>query len=215
MSEVELVRESPVNNSGIKKEELISTPLYKNFSFIILSVLFLIALIVGTILLNQMNSKIEQQSIDIKKYNDSLQDIQSKQNENTERVDNTSSRIDRVVELQFLSFLQHSIEGGIVTDDFIVDKITFEPVDEAISVVIDLEAQPTMLGVYEGKGIFDLPDRELRAKAMVIIDQIKEVYINSKLSDMPSWDTSIVHLTIQNYKIGQLILGEFKLVGEK
>ncbi|SDT19592.1 hypothetical protein SAMN05444162_3381 [Paenibacillaceae bacterium GAS479] len=121
-------------------------------------------------------------------------------------------------QLSILAAIQHIVEGGAVTDDFVVNKLTLMPGTDTqkMYVTIDLDTQPDMLGVYSGKGKFDLPDRELRAKSQEIIDQVKRIYESQGTGvDVPEWSAAEISLTIKNYPIGDNTAGEFKLVGEK
>ncbi len=114
--------------------------------------------------------------------------------------------------------VQHYVEGGAVTDDFVVNKLVLIPDanSDKLAVTIDLDTQPDMIAHYTGKGAFDLPDRELRAKSQAIINQVKEMYVSNTTGTVaPSWDNATVSLTIKNYPIGDDSSGEFKLVGEK
>ncbi|MCZ4148346.1 hypothetical protein BZG21_28175, partial [Escherichia coli] len=107
------------------------------------------------------------------------------------------------------------IEDGIVTDDFVVNKIRFNwGEDGSLSdVTIDVENQPSMALSYKAKGAYELSDRELRAKSDAIIKAVTDYY--NSASNAPAWtDATSVQLTVQNYNIGKSTNGTFKLVGE-
>lgn len=135
----------------------------------------------------------------------------------SDRLTNLESRTDAIAVGSYLSVVEHEIEGGVVTDDFVVEKTYFNVLDSGkLSVTIDVDTQPQMSLHYTGQGAFDLADRELRAKSMSIIDAVKERYTADAPDQLPKWDDSTsVSLTIKNYAIGDSISGEFKLVGEK
>jgi hypothetical protein len=123
--------------------------------------------------------------------------------------------------------LQHSIEnGGVVTDDFVVNKIKIfnlvglgEGTDiEELSMYIDLDSQPSMNQYYKGKGKFDLSDRELKVAVNSVLDKVKEKWEqNFKWNmdkDYNKFEEGTHYLTFKNYEIGTIEHGEFKLIGE-
>ncbi|WP_256759626.1 hypothetical protein [Cohnella sp. WQ 127256] len=115
----------------------------------------------------------------------------------------------------FLLYVQHDVEGGVVTDDFTVEKLRLNVTNNNIlSITIDVENQPQMAVNYKGSGGYDLADRELRAKSKEIIAAVKNRY-NPADDSLPRWDDSNVYLTVKNYAIGDTTSGEFMLVGEK
>ncbi len=112
--------------------------------------------------------------------------------------------------------MQHLIEGGVVTDDFTVEKLHLILVDqEKLMVNIDVGIQPTITGQYVGFGTFNLTDRELRAKCQAIIAAVKELYGPDEAANLPKWDDNNVYVTIKNYEIGNTTSGQFKLAGER
>jgi hypothetical protein len=116
----------------------------------------------------------------------------------------------------FLLYVQHDVEGGVVTDDLTVEKLRLDVVgDNKLAVTIDVNNQPQMAAHYKGSGSYDLTDRELRAKSTELIMQVKERYMSSLSDGLPQWDDSNVYLTVKNYAIGNTTSGEFSLVGEK
>jgi hypothetical protein len=132
------------------------------------------------------------------------------------KITELDSRATAMASALLLSAIQHQIEGGIVTDDFAVEKVHFKLIgDDALAVIIDVINQPQMAAFYKGMGGFDLTDRELRAKSTAIIDAVKDRYSSSVPDNMPKWDDANVSLTIKNYAIGDSTSGKFMLVGEK
>jgi hypothetical protein len=115
----------------------------------------------------------------------------------------------------FLLYVEHDVEGGIVTDDFTVEKLRLDVVNDKLAVTIDVNNQPQMAAHYKGSGGYDLTDRELRAKSTEIIAQVKARYNSSFSEGLPVWDDANVYLTVKNYAIGNSTSGEFSLVGEK
>ncbi|MCD9024329.1 hypothetical protein [Cohnella silvisoli] len=122
--------------------------------------------------------------------------------------------------LSWLQFIQHSAEGGLVqTDDFIVEKLhlLLNPEDEKFEVIIDLKPTPQMSAHYKGRGVFDLPDNEMRIKSKEIIAMTKEFYKRASVGfQSPKWDDKSISLIIEGYlNIGEMKNGKFKLEGEK
>lgn len=115
------------------------------------------------------------------------------------------------------SSLGHEIENGVVTDDFYVKKVMFDQSqDGKLSALIDIDTQPDMYLKYQGKGVFTIPDRELRTKATAILDAVKDYYNKNSTDTLPKWDNNAnISLTIKNYNIGKVKNGEFVLSGEK
>ncbi|GAS85669.1 hypothetical protein [Paenibacillus amylolyticus] len=153
---------------------------------------------------NQLSEKIASLS----EKNDALQKATDAQTAfNTEQ--------ERYRKLTYLTAMAHDIEDGIVTDDFVVNKVRFSwGYDGNLSnVVIDVENQPSLALAYKSKGAYELSDREVRAKSDGIIKAVKDYYATA--SDGPAWnDSTFVQLTVQNYNIGESTGGTFKLVGE-
>ncbi|WP_217496392.1 hypothetical protein [Paenibacillus algicola] len=147
----------------------------------------------------------------------------TKQNE-TYKAENTSLKKDQesmreafelIRNVVLMNTISHSIEGAVVTDDFIVEKVYFNVGENGNlnNVVIDVDNQPDMAYVYEGKGAYELTDREVRAKSDAIIDAVIERYASTE--NLPLWDdNTYVSVTVKNYEIGTKQSGEFKLIGE-
>ncbi|MFD1957342.1 hypothetical protein ACFSL6_25040 [Paenibacillus thailandensis] len=105
-----------------------------------------------------------------------------------------------------------STEGGDVTQQLIVEKFTVTSLDP-LKFTIDVINQPTNALKYEGNGIFSMEDRDVKAMASGIIEQVKERY--DSWSNLKKWDDNTeVTLTIQNYEIGTYKAGKFTLKGE-
>ncbi|MEC0123016.1 hypothetical protein [Paenibacillus pabuli] len=158
--------------------------------------------------LSSKTDKLSEQIMSLTKKNDELQktaDAQAVINEEQ----------DTYRKLTFLTAMAHDIEDGIVTDDFVVNKVRFSWGDDGnlSDVVIDVENQPTLALSYKSKGAYELSDRELRAKSDAIIKAVSDYY--TKSPNAPAWnDSTFVQLTVQNYNIGESTGGKFKLVGE-
>jgi hypothetical protein len=133
------------------------------------------------------------------------------------KIDSVESTANRLKTLTAITFLTHDMESGVVTDDFVVVKVNFFDFDKNLKLMVDLDTQPDIRLKYKGKGVFDLSDRELRAKATDIINKVKEYYNKNKTDGMLGWDdkNAEVALTIKNYEIGKLSGGQFTLAGEK
>lgn len=123
--------------------------------------------------------------------------------------------------------LQHSIEnGGIVTNDFIVDKIKIYNLEnlkegtdiEELSMYIDLDSQPSMSRHYEGNGKFDLSDRELKVAVSDILESIKVKWDRNFRwnidKDYNKFEEGTHYVTYKNYEVGTVENGEFILIGE-
>jgi len=155
-------------------------------------------------LIAEQAKKIEGLSAKISKYDKQLSEISAIKN----LVKNHTTSLN-------LMEMQHLIEGGVVTDDFTVEKLHLVLEDkEKLLVNIDVGTQPTMKAHYAGRGTFNLSDREIRAKSQAIIAAVKEMYVPSE-PNLPKWDDNNVYVTIKNYEIGNTTSGTFTLVGEK
>ncbi|URJ63528.1 MULTISPECIES: hypothetical protein [Paenibacillus] len=129
--------------------------------------------------------------------------------------DTSAQEIATYKSVAYMTEAAHVIEGSVVTDDFVVDRIYFSQDGGNLdSVTMDVTNQPTMELAYKGKGAYNVGDRELRAKADSLIAAVKKYY--SDAPGMPKWtESTAVNLSVQNYDIGSYADGEFKLVGEK
>jgi len=212
-----MVESEVITQSSFEEVKLprLSKPIHKEVAFICLMSIVIVTIITCAILFVSMSSKINKQGAALLDNQNVIKELEQKLTTNEKQVDDLASRTKQLGMFSILAYLQHDIEGGIVTDDFYVNKITFNPDENKLNAVIDLANQPTMLGIYKGKGAFDLPDRELRAKSSAILDKVKEYYMKNKTEALPSWDGALINLTIQNYVIGTVNGGELKLVGEK
>ncbi|HBU80855.1 MAG TPA: hypothetical protein DEF35_04335 [Paenibacillus sp.] len=158
--------------------------------------------------LSSKTDKLSEQIVSISIKNDELQKTADAQ-----AVINDEQ--DTYRKLTYLTAMAHDIEDGIVTDDFVVNKVRFSWGDDGnlSDVVIDVENQPSLALSYKSKGAYELSDRELRAKSDAIIKAVSEYY--TKSPNAPAWnDSTSVQLTVQNYNIGNSAGGSFKLVGE-
>ncbi|TVY00620.1 hypothetical protein [Cohnella terricola] len=155
-------------------------------------------------LIAEQAKKIEGLSAKISKYDKQISEISAIKN----LAKNHTTTLN-------LMAMQHLIEGGVVTDDFTVEKLHLISEDnEKLLVNIDIGMQPSMKALYVGRGTFNLSDRELRAKSQTLIAAVKELYGPSE-SYLPKWDDNNVYVTIKNYEIGDTTSGTFKLAGEK
>ncbi|WP_239618936.1 hypothetical protein [Cohnella mopanensis] len=203
-------------------EKVVQKPLISHPLFILTLSLVVISLIgIGFLYSTSLNNN-KRYETQQKVINDQIAKINSLTKE-TESLKRDASKIKAIDEKTvalaknlFIVAIQHEIEGGVVTDDFTVEKINLSMLDgNKLVASIDLNTQPQMSLLYKGKGSFDLSDRELRAKSAEIIKAVKTRYTTSAGDPMPSWDDSSVYLTIKNYDIGNTSSGEFALVGEK
>ncbi|BBI35105.1 hypothetical protein [Cohnella abietis] len=116
----------------------------------------------------------------------------------------------------FILYMQHDMEGGVVTDDFTVEKLSLDVQDNGkLSITIDVDNQPQMSLLYNGQGSYELADRELRAKSTALIRIVKARYLNSFTKGLPEWNDKGVFLTVKNYEIGDTRSGTFTLAGDK
>jgi hypothetical protein len=182
--------------------------------FILLSVLFVVSLASTSIFLIRLSSSIDIQSQKLVSQDAEIAKAATKQVELEGKLQDSVSQFEDIKQLSALSLLQHDMEGGIVTDDFVVNKISLYPKDNAYFINIDLTNQPAMYASYKGKGAYTITDRELRTKGTEITDKVKDYYNKNKLDKMPAWDKNTVSLTIQNYNIGEFKNGELVLAGE-
>ncbi|CAM2950365.1 hypothetical protein PASE110613_09035 [Paenibacillus sediminis] len=167
-----------------------------------------VAALVIILTLHSEISDLKSQNTELSAVNNQLQKDQTALNDQQEKYRS----------YLLLSSIQHDIEDGVVTDDFVAKKVSFgfgKEGNDLTHVVIDLSNQPDMTVAYSGKGIYSIADRELRAKCNSIIKAVKDYYV-SEGSGAPVWDDDTkVSLTVQNYEIGKSEAGDFKLVGEK
>lgn len=123
--------------------------------------------------------------------------------------------------LNFLNRFAHYVEGGIVTDDLVLDKLDINAESkDGLYMIIDVDTQPQMRMKYKGDGKFDLPDREVKAKVGDLLNQLKEIYNHSipnyKGSEqLPAWEKGEYLVTVKNYEIGTFKNGVFKLKDEQ
>ncbi|TLS53378.1 hypothetical protein FE782_03660 [Paenibacillus antri] len=121
----------------------------------------------------------------------------------------------KLLEYVGLLNLSHTMEGGIVTDDFVLEKVLFlEDANGDFRISMDISNQPTMALSYSGQGSYTTTDRELKGKILGIIESAGNYYTNNKLDGSPKWEEATVHVTVQNYELGTYSAGEFKLKGE-
>ncbi|WP_040951326.1 hypothetical protein [Gorillibacterium massiliense] len=169
----------------------------------------------------RLQKDFDSQQTELHKMSTTLTDLSGKidtyKTDNAKELSNMNDRTDSIAKSAYLGIIEHEIEGGIVTDDFYVDKIFLSSDNSGeLDVIIDINTQPPMAHHYTGKGAFDLSDRELRAKSQAIIDAVKNCYSKNAPEELPKWDNSIpITLTIKNFPIGNSTAGNFKLVGEK
>lgn len=192
-----------------------SKSLVKQVPFILLGSLFIISVAAAAFLFIQQGKTVNSQSAQLISQADAIAKANAKTTDLEGKLKDSVAQFEDIKQLSALGLLQHDIEGGVVTDDFVVQKISLYPKDNAYSILIDLSTQPPMYASYKGKGAFSITDRELRAKGTDVINKVKEYYTKNKLDKMPAWDKNKVFLTIQNYDIGEVKDGELKLVGEK
>lgn len=129
-----------------------------------------------------------------------------------------NSSIEDINRSIYLMSMQHRIERGLVTDDFIVAKasVSASPSLKLLSFALDLDTQPGAYSKYKGQGKFTVPDRELKSMLQDVIGKLKEYYDGSDqvYKDLPQWKDGTVYITIKNYEIGTYKNGELKLKGE-
>jgi hypothetical protein len=109
----------------------------------------------------------------------------------------------------------HRAEGNVVTNDLIVEKLNvsnFDPLELSVDVV----NQPSTALKYEGKGVYTMEDRDVKAMVSRLMEDLREGYNGyAEGSDLPKWtDTTAVPVTVQNYEIGTFKGKVFTLKGE-
>ena len=123
----------------------------------------------------------------------------------------------------YINSMQHRIEGGVVTDDFVVEKVTIlalPALDKdsrgVLVISADLTNQPAMIPSYKGQGLFNIPDRELKSKLTDLVDKIKEQYGGNERFGivLPEFNDGSVLLSVRNYDIAKYQNGELLLKGE-
>jgi hypothetical protein len=169
--------------------------------------------VVAAIVLFVVNNSLRAQIASLKTENTALaksvDDVKAAQEGNAQEIATYKS-------VAYMTEAAHVIEGSVVTDDFVVDRIYFNQTGsgELDSVTMDVTNQPPMALAYKGKGAYTVGDRELRAKADSLIAAAKKYYGDAP--GLPKWtDSTAVNLSVQNYDIGNFTDGEFKLVGEQ
>jgi outer membrane murein-binding lipoprotein Lpp len=136
----------------------------------------------------------------------------------TNQQKDTEALLKRVRLAANLSAMSHVLEQtSIVTDDFILEKATFDVTedDRLKGVLLNVNNQPdVMFGIYQGKGKYNIASSALIAKSEEIINIAMKQYNESK--KLPVWDKNTkVQLTVQNYELGKREGRVFKLAGQK
>jgi|GEM_PF-5988375 len=107
--------------------------------------------------------------------------------------------------------LNSKLTEGIVTDQLVVQRANF---DDGV-VYLDIRPQPSFSSHFLGQGRFDIPDRELKATILTLINETKSYYENYVSNiDMPSFDEYKIHITQNNYEVATYSGGQLKLIGE-
>lgn len=134
------------------------------------------------------------------------------------KADKASELDDKVQGLSRLNlslYVAHESEGGVVTDDFVLEKFSITDYDN-LEMILDVENQPDMSMHYEGKGAYDLTDRELRAKIDELVEKVKDYYEKLNPNVLPTWDDqAVATVTVKNYELATVTNGNVTLVGEK
>jgi hypothetical protein len=138
--------------------------------------------------------------------------------------DSLSFKLNLLETSNYINKLQHRVEGGAVTDDFVVEKITLNAVPPLtdkpdakgfLSSTVDLITQPSGKSGYVGQGKFTATDRELKAMILDILGEIGSRYdLDNEIYKLPKWNEGSHVVTIKNYDIGKYEKGVFKLKGE-
>jgi hypothetical protein len=176
---------------------------------------FILALgiIIGLININaKLNEKITMLE---KKVESSTSDLEAKVSNAVQLANGAKDQIDGAIKAAYYLTLSHFIEGGVVTDNFIAEKVIFYPEDNRV--LLDLEGQPSMSYKHLGQGRFELKDRELKSMVQEIVLEVGESYSNavqSRIGEFPKWSELTVLVTYHNYDLGTYQNGEFKLTGE-
>lgn len=140
---------------------------------------------------------------------------------NLDQVKSTLSSYEYDRKLNFLNRFAHYVEGGIVTDDLVLDKLDINAESkDGLYMIVDVETQPKMAMKYKGDGKFDLQDREVKGIVGDLLNQLKDTYNKSvpnyKGSEkLPAWEKGEYVVTIKNFEIGTFKNGVFKLKGEQ
>jgi cytochrome c-type biogenesis protein CcmE len=187
-----------------------------NKGIIITAGVALVITIVLSLFIYNLNKQISVLKVTVATNKNTIDSDIKTVNDKLKGMEGLAAKVDRTTSLTLLAVMAHEIEGGVVTDDFVVEKMSCVTLDNKLSLSIDLNTQPDMFGKYKGKGSFDLTDRELRTKATDIINKVKDFYVSNTIDGMPKLDDNTeIKLTIKNYDIGKMSKGEFVLAGEK
>ncbi|MDQ0878881.1 cell division protein FtsL [Paenibacillus sp. V4I3] len=191
----------------------------------IVSASLIVALSTSTLLLSNKFTKLEKSFSDMNnKYlelENKISDVSSKlPTVDLTKIDSRIESLDRRI---YFMNMQHNIEGGLVTEDFIVQHAIISVLPSLkdgqsgiLHSSIDLDTQPVTSSKYKGQGKFTVPDRELKSMLQDVIDKIQKRYDGSDqlFKGLPQWKDGTVYLTIKNYEIGTYKNGEIKLKGE-
>jgi hypothetical protein len=216
------------NVIGEKTNELKKVNSYALIYPVLLTVFALTLLVGGYFLYRSINnekyleSKISKLESKFGSVENKLIDIDIRTKPKEGEVD-MKTRIDSLDRDMYFSNMQHNMEHGVITDDFVVEKISIfalpafkEKTKGILTITADLSAQPTLTSHYTGSGGFDLADRDLKAKLSDLVKKIKDGYQGSEeyIKGIPKFDEDIVLLSVKNYEIAKYQEGKIKLKGE-
>ncbi|MFC4302964.1 hypothetical protein [Cohnella boryungensis] len=110
--------------------------------------------------------------------------------------------------------IAQKLENGTVTDDFFLNRASFNVTGDNKEAKFDLLMQPSMAKKYMNRGQFDLPDQEVKNKMISLIDIVKDYYVASNGNKIVQWDTISIIVTVHNHEIGTYKNGSVTLKGE-
>ncbi|MDQ0496193.1 hypothetical protein [Paenibacillus brasilensis] len=137
----------------------------------------------------------------------------------TKQQNDTEALLQRVKLAANLSSISHAMEQtSIVTDDFVLEKVTFDVAENGTlqGVLLNVNNQPNLGfgGAYQGYGKYNMASATLTKKAEEVINIAMKEY--GKSDKLPVWDKNTkVEMTVQNYPLGKREGGIFKLTSQQ
>jgi predicted Holliday junction resolvase-like endonuclease len=231
LEEDALVLNSPQSDAELEHEKLSWRTLILSTGVALLVLIIIAALVMLFITSHKLRETVSSQKSELILVTSKYEDLSTSYNKLSESVASSEDLKDRVENIgidNYFSRLQHNVEGGVVTDDFVVEKFTVASVPPLkgiensqgfLSTTIDLVTQPTANSKYVGQGKFSVTDRELKSMVLDVLEQIGKQYdqgINILYKDMGfiPWNKGEHTVTIKNYEVGVFKDGQFKLKGE-
>lgn len=140
----------------------------------------------------KLNQKLEESNKEIKSLKDNLENI--------------GNNLNRIQNSLFYS-------NSIVTNEIIANRIYFS--DKQCK--LEISPQTSMLFKFKGQGKIDMPDRDIKAMLLRLIEQIEPIYNAQKEAntDFIKWENYEIVITNYNYEIATYKNKKIILKGEK